>query len=267
MADPRIVLFDLETIPDLQQALENWCDLSAFTPRHRPGMSASVSSICSFGYRIFGEKKSIGINAWDFSSWRRNVNDDSELCASALSVIENADALVTFNGKRFDEKFFLARLAINGLTIPRKIVHIDLCQVVSQNMFLLNNRLKTVAKYLIGDSKLEHDGWPLWVKVHGGVERKRDVDAEKLMSKYNLKDVDLMVPLFKLFRPRLTQIPNYNLFSVAQGAKPVCPFCGSTRMQGRGGYYGKTKVYRKYWCRDCGGWSRTDAADRNHRSI
>lgn len=265
--EPRIVLFDLETIPDLQQALENWCDLSAFTPRRRPGMSASVTSICSFGYRILGEKKSHGINAWDFSSWKRNVNDDSELCASALSVIENADALVSFNGKRFDEKFFLGRLAINGLSLPRKIVHIDLCQAVSANLFLLNGRLKTVAKYLLNDEKLEHEGWPLWVKVHGGVNRVRDVAAEKLMSKYNLKDVDLMVPLFKILRPRISNIPNFNLFQVGQGNKMCCPKCGSTRIQSRGFHYTKVRAYRNYWCRDCDGWSRTDAADRNPRGI
>lgn len=263
-SEPRIVFFDIETVPDLQQALENWTDLVSFRPGKRPTMTASVNSVCSFGYRIFGEKKSVGINAWDFPNWAKNVNDDKAILTAAYDILKDADAIVTFNGKRFDEKFIQTRLAIHGLDLMRKTKHIDLCTIAASNLFLLNNRLKTVAKYLSDDQKLEHDGWPLWVKVHGGVNRKRCKESEEKMGKYNLKDVDLMVPIFKILRPLITNIPNYNLYEV--GLTKICPKCGSTRLQPRGHYYTKVSRYRRYRCTDCKSWSRTNVDDRHPRA-
>lgn len=265
--DPRIIFFDLETIPNLQEALENWTDLTSFKPGKRPGMSASVNSICSFGWRIFGGKKAVGVNAWDFKSWKKDVNDDKELCKEAAKILDSADAVVTFNGKNFDMKFIQARLKINGLNMVRKsIPHIDLCKIAGQNMFLLNNRLKTIAKYLLRDSKMEHDGWPLWVNTHGGVHRKRDRKAEDTMGRYNLKDVDLMVPLFKELRPLIVNIPNYNLWHM--GSRNLCPSCGGTRVYSHS-WRVNTKIgsYKRYLCRDCGSWSRSDDAGKNLRSI
>ncbi len=263
--EPRIIFYDIETIPDLQQALENWCDLVPPFPGKKPTMSASVTSCCSFGYRVLGDKKATALNAWDFPAWEKNVNDDKALIKEALKILNSADAVVTFNGKRFDEKYVKTRGQIHKLpALNPKIPHIDLCSVSARNFFLLNNRLKTVAKYFIEDNKLDHDGWPLWVRTHGGVNRKRDEAAEALMSKYNLKDVDLMVPLFKGLRPYITNIPNHNLHTVA-GTVPLCPGCGSTPVQRRGYYMTKTKSYHRYQCKDCGTFSRTDINDKNPR--
>jgi DNA polymerase elongation subunit (family B) len=266
MTDPKIVFFDIETVPNLNQALKHWCDLVARKFGPSPTMSASMTSMCSFGYRIFGESKAIGVNAWDFPNWKKNVNDDKEICKAIHEVLKDADAVVSFYGKKFDWPYIQTRMLINGLPLLRKsTVHIDLCKISKENLFLLNNKLKTNAEYLINDSKLEHDGWDLWVKVHGGVDRKRDRDAEKMMSKYNLKDVDLMIPLFKKFRPLIGTIPNHNLFG--QGGERVCPSCGSTRVEKRGTKVTKTRHYQQYCCKDCESWSRTDVQDQALRSV
>lgn len=264
--EPRIILYDIETIPNLQAALENWVDLVPPFPGKKPTMSASVSTICSFGYRVFGEKNAVGVNAWDFPEWEKDVNDDSAICKRALEVFKDADAVVTFNGKRFDEKFIQTRLGIHGLDFMCKVPHIDLCKVTAANMFLLNNRLKTVAKFLLNDKKLDHDGWPLWVKTHGGVNRVRDVRAEALMSKYNLKDVNLMVPLFKRLRPLIKNIPNHNAFTEA-GSKNVCPACGSTRLVSNGIRATQLRIYRRLNCKDCGFPMRVDVNDKNPRAL
>lgn len=227
-------------------------------------MTASITSMCSFGYKIMGEK-TIGINAWDFPNWKKDVNDDREICKIAREVISSADAIVSFNGKKFDFKFIQTRLAIHGMELLHAVPHIDLCTITRSNFFLLNGRLKTVAKYLLDDSKLEHEGWPLWVKVHGGVNRVRDREAEKLMGKYNLKDVDLMVPLFKRFRPLIKNIPNYNQF--VEGARNLCPSCGGTRLIRQGYQRSKVRMYARYKCNDCGSWSRSDNNDKDTRSV
>lgn len=264
--EPRIILYDIETIPDLQAALENWVDLVPPFPGKKPTMSASVSSICSFGYRVYGEKRSHGINAWDFPTWKQDVNDDRAVCERILEVFRGADAVITFNGKRFDEKFIQTRLRMHKLGHLPRAQHIDLCSVAAANLFLLNNRLKTVAKFLLNDAKLEHDGWPLWVRTHGGAKRNRDKSAEALMSKYNLKDVDLMVPLFETLRPLIKNIPNHNVFTPA-GSKNCCPSCGSTRLRSEGIRATQARTYRRYVCKDCGTNSRTDANDKHPRAV
>lgn len=245
MADPKIVFYDIETLPDLQAALENWKDLSTY-----PGinMRATLSSICSFGYRVLGEKSAKAINAWDFDGWKRDVNDDSRLLAAAFEILKDADAVVTWNGKRFDEKFLQTRLAMHDMELlPAHIPHIDLCSVTRRNFYFLNNRLKTIAKALLDDTKLEHDGWQMWVDTHSRVK-----SAMRKMSEYNLKDVDLMLPLFKKLKPLIKNIPNHNLFT--EGKRNVCPNCASTRLQSRGYARSKTKSYQRFQCQDCATW-------------
>jgi DNA polymerase elongation subunit (family B) len=257
--EPRIVFFDIETVPDLQAALENWCDLSSNRPGKKPTMTASVCSVICFGYRVLGESKARAINAWDFPSWKHDVNDDSALLAQVHEVLKGADAIVTFNGKGFDWRFVQTRMKKHKLDFLPKLPHIDLCQVARSNLFLLNSRLKTVAKYLLDDSKLEHDGWSLWVDTHGGVKRKRDLKAEAKMSKYNLKDVDLMVPLYKELRPLIPGIPNHNLFNPMRDK--CCPRCGSTRLKNEGTRVTSTRRYKRYICHDCRGWCHVDIKD------
>ena len=37
----------------------------------------------------------------------------------------------------------------------------------------------------------------------------------------------------------------------------VCAHCGSERLQARGWQHTKTRRYKRYQCKDCGGWSQS----------
>jgi len=248
---PRIVLFDLETLPNLPEALKVWPSLSSY-----PGqtLKASISTIICGGWKAHGEKKVHCINAWDFPEWETNVNDDGPLCRALYDVLKDADCVVTHNGRRFDWKFFQTRLLFHGLSTLPKIHHVDTCAEAKKNLLVFNNRLNTISRFLTNTEKMDHEGWDLWVKVHG-----RDEKAMATMSKYCKQDVLALEEVFKALKPVIKSLPNQNLFNPFK--EKVCPTCGSSRIQSRGKEYTKTKVYRRYACLDCRAWSRTDAAD------
>lgn len=251
MSGPRIILFDLETLPNLPEALKVWPQLSNY-----PGqtLKASITTIICGGWKILGEKKIHCINAWDFPEWKTNVNDDSALVRALHEVLKGADCVVTHNGKRFDWKFFQTRLLFHKLEPLPKIHHVDTCAEAKRNLLVFNNRLNTISRFLTETEKMDHEGWDLWVKVHA-----RDPKAMATMTKYCKQDVLALEEVFKALRPVITSLPNHNLFSPLK--EKACPGCGSSRLQSRGKYFTKTKVYSRYMCKDCHSWCRTDAAD------
>ena len=263
MAKPKIIIFDLETLPNLPEVLKVWCQLSNY-----PGltMKATITSIICAGWKQYGHKKTHCINAWDFKGrWKRNVNDDYSVCKKIYDVLKNADAVVTHNGKRFDWKFLQTRLLYHGLPTLSKIHHIDTCMVARANLFAFNNRLGTLGKLLANDDKLENGGWDLWVQVHG-----KKKSAMKLMTKYCKQDVNLLEKIFKRLIPLINNMPNRNLFRSQKKIKEntrVCPNCGESKLHFNGWRHTQTQSYQRLRCDSCGSYCRTDVQGNKPRTF
>src|ERR1041384_4487935 len=110
MSDPKIVLFDLETLPDLEAAMRFWPQFSS--KYDTKTLKAQVTSVICFGYKILGQKRTHCLRAWDYPEWSKCslTFDDSSLLKDAREILSDADAFITHNGKRFDWKFFQTRL-------------------------------------------------------------------------------------------------------------------------------------------------------------
>jgi DNA polymerase elongation subunit (family B) len=256
--EPKIILFDIETLPDLKEVMKVIPQIGAY-----PGLTlkATLNSVICFGYKVFAEDdKPKCINAWDFKPWAKDVNNDYEIVKAAREILSEADAVVTHNGRRFDWKFLQTRLIYHKLPPLPKIPHIDTCALAKSNLFLFNNRLNTLAKFLTSEEKMENGGWDLWFKV-----LNRDPKSMRIMTDYCKQDVNVLEKVFKVLRPFCTQIPNYNLFGGHK--KNVCPSCGSSRLRGLGWRYTKTTSYRRFICLDCSSFSRTDISEKLPRSI
>lgn len=258
--EPKIIIFDLETLPNLPEVLKVWPQLSNY-----PGLTlkATINSILCVGWKRYGEKRTYCINAWDFKRWNKDVNDDYEVVKKIREILDDADAVVTQNGKRFDWKFLQTRIMHHGLKPLHKIRHIDTKVVAKSNLFAFNNRLGTLGKLLVDDDKLENGGWDLWVKSHG-----KDKKALKLMEKYCKQDVKLTEAVFEVLKPLVGNIPNHNLYAMPHlSGKLCCPRCGSTRLKSHGWRYTATTRYKRLRCKDCGGVARTDKKEQLPRAI
>lgn len=253
----KIVLLDLETLPNLSEALKVWPQLSDY-----PGktLRATITSIICGGWKLLDDKKVNCINAWDFPNWEVDVNDDSLVCEALFNVLHNADAVITHNGKRFDWKYLQTRLRVNNLPALPRIPHIDTKELASKNLFAFNNRLNHLGRMLTQDEKLEHEGWALWVKVW-----HKDKKALKDMAAYCKQDVLLLEKLFNELKPFATNLPNRALFT--KRGEHICPNCASTRMIKWGYHNTKTTTYQRYRCKDCGSYARTDKRDALPRSV
>ena len=181
-----------------------------------------------------------------FSEWK----DGHEAMIRKLhSLIDEADAVVTYNGKRFDLPVANREFVLYGLDKPAPHHDIDLFQVVKNNFRFASNKLDNVAQELGLGSKTKHTGFQLWVDCMNG-----DTKAQKLMEKYNVQDVVLLPRLYKRLLPWIKDHPNHSLYS--NDERPMCTNCGSHKVQSRGIQYNKTQYYNRYQCTGCGTWMR-----------
>jgi hypothetical protein len=239
--EPVIILWDIETLPNLQEVLKVYPRLGAY-----PGLTlkASITSIICVGWKLLGKKQVHCINAWDFKRWKKDVNDDYEVVKAISKVLSKADCVVTHNGKRFDWKFLQTRLLHHNLPPLPNIMHIDTC-VEGRKVMVFNNRLDTLGGFLANERKLENGGWDLWVDVWN-----KKPKALKLMEKYCKQDVRVLEKVFMRLRPLMTTLPNHNLWT--DGLHRACPNCGSVRMRKNGFRVKKNGKRQAYQCGDCG---------------
>jgi len=260
ISEPKIVFFDIETIPDMKEAMKVWCQLSNY-----PGqtMKATITTIICVGYKILGEKRTRCINAWDFPEWEKDINDDKKVCLAIHKVLEGADAVVTHNGVRFDWKHLQTRFLVHGIPPLPKIKHIDTCLVARKSFLSFNNRLGYLGEWLVSDTKLENGGWELWVKVS-----KRIKSAQKLMTKYCKQDVDLLEKVFTKLRPFIKNLPNTNIDKSTQkmiDKIEICPTCSSSDIIANGWAYTASTKYPRFFCKNCKSYSRGNARGKKLR--
>jgi len=241
MSKPKIVLWDLETLPNLPELMKRVPSLGNWPGRT---MKAEVNSIICFGYKYLGDTTAQCINAWDFANWDEDVNDDSAICMMVYDILKDADAFVTHNGRKFDLKVLNTRLMKHGFPPIAKKPHIDTL-VVARRLSLYSNRLGDVSKFFGMEGKLDNGGWDLWVEV-----MQRDKASQKLMTEYCLQDVEVLNQIYNELRPLITNIPNYNMFNTDD--RGVCPNCGSHKLINHGTRVAKTRIIQRYLCGECG---------------
>lgn len=174
-------------------------------------------------------------------------------------LLDEADAVLHFNGKKFDIPHLQREFMQAGLTPPSPYKQIDLLETAKKQARFFMNRLAHVAPELGLKGKVEHEGFPLWVKCMEG-----DANAQKRMEAYNKRDVTELIELYEILRPWITNHPSH----AAHSGEEVCPNCGSDHLQKRGFAYTAQTKYQRYQCQDCGSWSRATTVgkeDENSR--
>jgi predicted RNA-binding Zn-ribbon protein involved in translation (DUF1610 family) len=171
---------------------------------------------------------------------------------SAHYALDQADVVVTWNGKRFDIPHLNREFLEMGFKPPSPFKQVDLCEVAKRVFKFPSNKLQYVSTALGFGGKVEHEGHLLWVKCMEG-----DKDAWERMKEYNIQDVLLLEELYPRFLPWIPTHPSH----AAEQGKEVCPKCGSAAIQRRGYAMTAQTRYQRYQCQGCGAWSRSTERD------
>jgi hypothetical protein len=165
------------------------------------------------------------------------------------ALLEEADAVVHFNGSAFDIPILNKEFVLHGFTPPAPYKEIDLLQVARKRFRFTSNKLDYIANALKLGKKHETT-FELWVKC-----MENDKQAWKIMEAYNRNDVLLLEKVYDKFKPWIKNHANVALYS-DQGL--VCPNCGSAKTQKRGFAHTTLTKYQRYQCGGCGNWFRSN---------
>lgn len=155
-----------------------------------------------------------------------------------------ADAIVTYNGAKFDLPKLEGQFHLLGMEPPPPPTQIDL-YLAARKMGHISNKLDYLAPLLGLGGKVKHPGLDLWIGCFNG-----DPAAQKMMAKYCAGDVRLTEQVYKKLKPYIRNHPH-----IAETKREQCGACGSTRLQGRGIHRTKASIAQRYQCQACGSWS------------
>ena len=167
-----------------------------------------------------------------------------DMVKSAWGLLDEADAVVHYNGTKFDIPTLNREFILHGLEPPSPYKEIDLIKTVRQRFRFTSNKLDFVSQQLGLGSKTKHMGMDLWIGCMNG-----DAKSWRIMKQYNRQDVALLQRLYHKLLPWIKTHPNWGLY--VDSDRPTCYKCGSNRVLKVGVERTKTLTYQRYRCKDC----------------
>ena len=236
---PRILLLDIETKPALAYTF-GIRDQHITYKQLMPGQHGGT--IC-VGVGWHGEKTVKVYSDWD--------HGHREMLERVHALLDEADAVCTYNGARFDLPKLNGEFMLAGMPPPAPPTQIDVFKTV-RKMGLISSKLDYIAPALGLGGKVKHEGLEMWIAVMNG-----DPKAQRKMARYCAGDVRLLGQVYERIKPYILDHPH-----LKDRRADFCAQCGSNNLENRG--WRRTKAFRiaRVQCRSCGGWStgRREAA-------
>ena len=215
----------------------------------------AINQIDEPGYVLCWAAKWHGKKKVHFKSLHQHGRE--EMLKGAYDLLEEADAVIHFNGISFDIPTLNSEFIIMGWPRPAPFQQIDLLRVTRHSFRLTSNKLQFVAGHLGVGTKTPDVHFELWRDCMEGKPK-----ALAFMKKYNIQDVNLTEKVYDKLLPWIYNHPNAGHFS----SHIICVNCGSERLERRGLQRTKTMEYQRFQCKDCGSWSRERYASKKDRT-
>jgi DNA polymerase elongation subunit (family B) len=231
----KILLLDIETAPNVA---------------HIWGLfkqNVGINQIMESSYVLCWAAKWLDEKEIKFSSVQKT--NPKRMLLKIWDLLDEADAVIHYNGTKFDIPTLNKEFLLYGLTPPSPYKQIDLLRVARNQFKFPSNKLDYVAQALGLGKKTKHIGHELWIQCMAN-----NPEAWGMMEEYNKNDVTLLEQVYGKLIPWIKTHANYSLHSTNP---EVCPNCGGTHYQKRGFYYTSNCQYQRYKCQECGTWFRT----------
>lgn len=242
-AHPKVLVYDIETAPIIAHVWGLWENNVALN------QIDTDWHILSWSAKWLGDTPDKVMYMDQRAA--KNIEDDKALLMGIWKLLDEADVVITQNGKNFDQKKLNARFILNGFQPPSSYKHIDTKQIASRHFAFTSNKLEYMTDKLNTKyKKQKHEkfqGHELWTQCLKG-----NPEAWKEMEKYNKYDVLALEELYQKLIPWDNSI-NFNVYH--DHSANVCK-CGSTSFIKNGFYYTNNGKYQKFRCKGCGAETR-----------
>lgn len=244
----KVLILDIETSPAVVYV---W---RAYKENVAPKQVIEHPTILSFAAKWLGDEDCF---------YMENRPTDGRLVKKAFYISLNglldiADIVVAQNGVRFDLPKIRGEIIRQGIAPFSPVKVVDTFLVARKEFGFLMNSLEYLGNVLDCDvKKKDHQKFPgflLWKECLAGNE-----EAWEEMREYNIADIKSLEEIYLKMLPWMRYHPNVAIYANAE--KPCCTKCGSDQIHYRGYAYTNVGVYRKFQCKNCGGWSRTRYAE------
>jgi len=227
----KILFLDIETSPNIVHV---W---GLFQ------QNVGLNQIVKSGQTICWAARWAGQKAVMYSG--HNTDTHKNMLKKIHTLLSEADAVVTYNGNRFDLPTLNKEFIKAGMKPPAPYKKMDLLTVARGQFRFTSNKLDYVAQFLGLGAKEQHKGHGLWIGCMEG-----NAKDWKVMQKYNKHDVVLLEQVYNKMLPWIPRHANWSVFQ----NELVCPNCGSKHFQKRGFYHSQAGTYQRYQCNGCGTW-------------
>lgn len=234
---PKILLIDIETAPLISYTWGLWDQTIGLN------QIKNDWHVLSWSAKWLDDKKIMYMDQRN----EKNIEDDSRILKAIWKLIDEADILISQNGKAFDIKKLNARFIFHGMRPPSSYKHIDTKELAKRHFAFTSNKLEYMSDKLCKKYKKikvkKFQGFELWKECLAG-----NISAWKEMEKYNKYDVLALEELYNKMAPWDSSI-NFNLYRDGDDVK--CN-CGSKHLMKNGYAYTNIGKFHRYYCKDCG---------------
>ena len=225
----RVLVIDIEWQPALAYVWRMWKE------NIQPDMLIDHGGMLCFCAHWEGTNEYMFYSKWE--------HGEKGMAEAALELLEQADAVVTYNGDKYDLPKITGEIVLAGLEPPPPVPSIDLIKTVKKFGFNMN-RMAYIAPRLGVGAKMKHEGFTLWKSVMDGDEK-----AQERMKRYCIQDVRITSRLYSRIRPFIKNHPHLDASSLTR-----CPSCNSPRNQKRGWKVARMFRTQRHKCTNCGHW-------------
>lgn len=236
-AAPRILTIDLER----QSGLARIFDAKVRGGYIHPAKWTRLPSTLCFSAKWLDRKAVEFRSVWD---------DPAALLERSWQLYDEADIVVTYNGRRADNRWLRDDWAVAGKPPPRPWRDVDL-YVVNKSLFGFESAsLDHLCQRLGLPRKVDH-----YDPAVADLAAAGDVKAQRRLRRYNVGDVKATEAAYLRLLPWMTNHPPVGLWT---GDPRCCPNCGGTELTRVGYHRTPLTSFAQYRCQGCGAVARNN---------